>query len=186
MLQPNACSSNGLCGAHDECFCDPGYLGADCSQQACPFGSAFIDTPRGDLNHNGIIDVGTAGYTPVQWSYALEPEYYPIALSGAPSSTVPYYSVPLDPAGGEAHFWQECSGKGTCNPTAGESTCFAGYTGAACEFREVGPGGGGGWRLEQWHVRVSRPCARVSTCVCVWLASAVATGCMPCIPAVVR
>lgn len=130
-MQPKACSGHGLCSTNDQCRCDPGYLGADCSQRSCPWGYAFIDTPRGDLNHNGVLDVGNSGFVEVQWSNAAEHEYFPYT-AGTPSTTKPYYIA----ADGEAHFWVECSGKGVCDRTSGECKCYTGYTGAGCQRSE--------------------------------------------------
>ena len=122
---------------YDECICDPGFIGGDCSQLMCPGSYAFVDTPVGDLNHNGIIDVVNAGYVQTQFSGALVPEFYPLAdLLAAPLPspvTMPYYSA----ADGEAHFWQECSGKhSSCNRATGTCNCLPGFTGAACNRGE--------------------------------------------------
>ena len=147
-LQPKACSGHGLCGANDECVCDPLYTGADCGQRSCPWGYAFVDTPRGDLNHDGRLDTGEAGFVDVQWSSAAEHEYFPFS-SSPPATAKPYYVA----ADGEAHFWTECSGKGVCNRVAGECKCFSGYTGSSCQRSACGGGRGGTGGTSPLHTR---------------------------------
>lgn len=135
-MQPKACSGHGICGVNDQCRCDPTYLGADCSQRSCAWGYAFIDTPRGDLNHDGQLNTGTTGFVNVPWSNAAEHEYFPYAGS-APATSKPYYIA----ADGEAHFWVECSGKGVCDRASGECKCYTGYTGSGCQRSEWGARG---------------------------------------------
>ena len=53
---PNACSSQGRCGAFDMCQCYRNWMANDCSERICQFGLAHVDTPKGDLNANGKID----------------------------------------------------------------------------------------------------------------------------------
>lgn len=105
---PNACSGNGICGANDACTCFDNYMGGDCSQRVCTYGLAFVDTPLGDLNHDGVVDVN---------SYAM---------SGR-SNMYEYEQWT------GAHAYTECSGKGMCNRDSGECECFDGFTGSACQ-----------------------------------------------------
>jgi hypothetical protein len=97
-------------------------MGNDCSQRVCPFELSFVDTPRGDLNHNGNTDGGAAGWTSVQWSNTKEFESFPLGAGGN------FMAAP-----GEAHFYAECSGKGECDRSSGECKCYSGYTGSACQ-----------------------------------------------------
>ena len=59
---PNACSGHGHCGygtsgkgakAQVMCLCYKSWEGSDCSLRSCPWGYAFLMTPRGDLNLDG-------------------------------------------------------------------------------------------------------------------------------------
>jgi hypothetical protein len=117
---PNACSGNGLCRDHDACKCDPGFTGNDCSQRVCPFESAFVDTARGDLNHDGLV---SNAWVKVPWSNKKEYEMFPSGGDGSAYA----------PVTGEGHFYAECSGKGECDRGTGECKCYSGYTGSACQ-----------------------------------------------------
>ena len=107
-------------------FCADGFFGGDCSLRVCPAGKGFVDTPRGDLNHNGLTEA--TGYSIVQ---------------GKPRNYQQYESWPNTAAlggwtaqAGESHFDVECSGKGSCDRTMGVCKCFDGYTGASCQRSE--------------------------------------------------
>ena len=78
----------------------------------------------------------------------MQPEYWP-TLQGYTSGTASYYKTDgtgLNPSavhgggwaasGDEAHFYTECSGKGVCDRTVGECTCYDGFSGAACQRSE--------------------------------------------------
>jgi hypothetical protein len=104
---PNACSGKGTCGANDACSCFDNWMGGDCSQRVCPYGMAFVDTPLGDLNHDGTVDDSTAS---TGRSNAAENEEW-----------------------NGVHAYTECSGKGSCNRESGECECFGGFTGSACQ-----------------------------------------------------
>jgi len=118
----NACSGHGVCSSSDQCDCFPNYRAADCSERVCPYGFAWVDTPRGDLNHDGTL-VSTA---------------VPISSSGS-NIQYEYESFPADSTTGkvaqknEGHFYTECSNKGLCDRTLGECACFDGYTGSSCQ-----------------------------------------------------
>lgn len=124
----------------------------------CPVAAAFVDTPRGDLNHDGkvgylagspsVSDANVAlGYSKVQWSRFLQYEAWP-TLSKSPSTSalklngnivVPANDAASEVVGGwaaqpgEAHFVAECSGKGTCDRSSGSCRCFEGFSGFACQ-----------------------------------------------------
>eukprot|EP00937_MAST-01D_sp_MAST-1D-sp2_P006912 g6912.t1 len=112
---PNGCSGHGDCGQYDSCTCYNFYQGNDCSERTCWFGIAHVDTPKGDLNSDGVV---SGPLTTVLTGSEVYPwgttEQYPNA----------------DP--NEGHFYMECSNKGLCNRQTGSCECFDGYTGTAC------------------------------------------------------
>jgi len=112
---PNACSGHGTCGSHDQCTCYQNYQSNDCSERTCPFGIAHVDTPKGDLNGDGM-------YSGPLETMITGSEVYPWG------TTEQYPNADRD----EGHFYMECSNKGLCNRVEGTCTCFAGYTGTAC------------------------------------------------------
>lgn len=152
---PNACSGHGDCDTKDQCICYTGFFGGDCSLRVCPVGTAFVDTPRGDLNHDGRVSYGASvsSYSKVQWSRYMQYESWPtlatttkpdgsnpvfdgesrdgsdLLMYGSGSSIMGGWNAQL----GEAHFAEECSGKGTCDRSLGSCNCYDGYTGAACQ-----------------------------------------------------
>jgi hypothetical protein len=94
-------------------------MGGDCSQRVCPFGLAFVDTPLGDLNHDGAVEVTDS--PKVQSSNAAANEMW----QGSSSN--------------EGHFYAECSGKGACDRASGVCSCFDGFTGSSCQRSESPP-----------------------------------------------
>lgn len=64
----------------------------------------------------------------VQWSNTDEWEAYPTNHAHAIAQSSAGNISDFD----EAHFYMECSNKGTCNRATGECQCFPGYTGEAC------------------------------------------------------
>eukprot|EP01029_Cantina_marsupialis_P027939 TRINITY_DN774206_c0_g1_i1.p1 TRINITY_DN774206_c0_g1~~TRINITY_DN774206_c0_g1_i1.p1 ORF type:complete len:401 (+),score=106.64 TRINITY_DN774206_c0_g1_i1:97-1299(+) len=117
---PNACSGHGSCGARDSCSCQRNWRGADCSERTCPFGHAFIDTPQGDLNHDGSVfgwsDVPYIDQATTTW------ELHPSVSGGS-------FSAALE----EGHHYMECSNAGICDREIGDCICFPGFEGDACQ-----------------------------------------------------
>lgn len=125
---PNACSGHGTCGTKDKCTCYPNWQAADCSERTCPFGLSFVDTPQGDLNHDGTVNMVNHGVS-VIWNTKKTWEQFPGS-----------YNTPYIAAEQEAHFYSECSNKGLCDRESGECQCFDGYEGSSCQ-RTVCPNG---------------------------------------------
>eukprot|EP00937_MAST-01D_sp_MAST-1D-sp2_P005237 g5237.t1 len=112
---PNACSGHGTCGSQDACSCYQNYQGNDCSERTCYFGIAHVDTPKGDLNADGLVSgpltTVVTGSEVYPWGTT---EQYPNANPN------------------EGHFYMECSNKGICDRKSGQCDCFDGYSGTAC------------------------------------------------------
>jgi len=147
----NSCSNHGKCGEKDACICDRGFDGADCSlvrlaeagtnanlnqvhtmcklflvltspnpyasQRSCPFGLAWVDQPLGDLNHDAAISDAEVN---VQWANTNVNELWQGDKTDAEAND-------------EAHFYAQCSNRGSCSTSSGECLCFPGYTGSACQ-----------------------------------------------------
>jgi len=118
----NDCSGNGICNAGSVCECELNFLGNDCSDRLCLFGKAFIDSPLGDINANGMIDTDQQ----IQYQHAngLVGEQYDNAYGLARQTNTDAWN--------EAHFYRECSNKGICDRTTGQCACFPGYEGEGC------------------------------------------------------
>jgi len=119
----NACSGHGKCTSYDMCICNRNWQANDCSERVCQFGLAHVDTPKGDLDQSGTL---TGPDHPVIENHFTYPygttEQFPVMqdsdLQNLPNS---------------AHYYMECSNKGTCDRGTGECTCYEGYDGIACQ-----------------------------------------------------
>lgn len=120
---PNGCNGHGKCTSYDMCVCNRNWQANDCSERVCQFGLAHVDTPKGDLNMDNDI---------------TGPDY----LVSENSFTFPYGTSEQFPQGRDsdlievknsAHYYMECSNKGSCNRDTGECECLPGYDGAACQ-----------------------------------------------------
>jgi len=119
----NGCSGHGRCTSYDMCVCNRNYMGNDCSERVCQFGLAHVDTPKGDLNADGKIE--NANYILVENN-----EVYPYGTT----EQFPFMrDTDLQDTPQSAHYYMECSNKGSCDRSSGECQCFDGYDGAACQ-----------------------------------------------------
>jgi len=120
-----------VCGS-TQCECYRNWFGADCSDRVCTFGRAFVDTPTGDLNGDGVHDPHRA-FLPTENNIVhgvsnivggrseLFDEYYGYARTSRAEDW------------DEAHFYRECSNKGVCDRSNGQCECFPGYWGEGCQ-----------------------------------------------------
>jgi len=119
----NACNGHGRCTAYDMCICQRNWQGNDCSQRVCQYGLAHVDTPKGDLDNSGSV---TNAAVPVIENSAVYPygttEMYPQSVDSD-----------LKVITNSAHYYMECSNKGSCDRKKGTCKCLPGYDGAACQ-----------------------------------------------------
>jgi len=131
---PNACSAHGKCGAFDMCTCYRNWMASDCSERVCQFNLAHVDTPKGDLDASSGKLTGPS-VTVVANSFLY------------PQGTQEQFPSMVDSDGNQisnsAHYYMECSNKGTCDRGAGVCNCFDGYTGSGCQFASCPSSGGG-------------------------------------------
>eukprot|EP00388_Colpodella_angusta_P039394 GDKK01047237.1.p1 GENE.GDKK01047237.1~~GDKK01047237.1.p1 ORF type:complete len:774 (+),score=145.66 GDKK01047237.1:55-2376(+) len=120
---PNACSAHGKCGAYDMCLCFRNWMSNDCSERICQFGLAHVDTPKGDLDMDGVIE--SANNVIVDNSFT-----YPF---GTTEQFPQMQDSDLQELQNSAHYYMECSNKGKCDRTTGECQCYDGYDGVACQ-----------------------------------------------------
>lgn len=132
----NDCSGHGTCSAASRCKCYRNFMGNDCSQRVCYFGRAFVDSPLGDINADGYISteqfqsrLGNQNVSEMYSSYAGWGGRAHKMSAGTPPAVT--FEV-IGDSQGEAHFYAECSNKGTCNRQSGVCECFEGYTGEGC------------------------------------------------------
>merc|ERR1719181_2388972 len=119
----NACNGHGRCTSYDMCLCQRNWLGNDCSERVCQFGLAHVDTPKGDLdNWGGVLD---ARYPVIENNFV-----YPYGTTEAYPEMV---DSDLNEIEDSAHYYMECSNKGTCDRKKGTCKCYPGYDGASCQ-----------------------------------------------------
>lgn len=80
----------------------------------CPFGEAFVDSPLGDLNKDGLIDS----------TNVLNEWRTKVGIAENLEGYASKYRL---------HRYAECSNAGLCNREQGVCECFAGYEGSACQ-----------------------------------------------------
>lgn len=119
----NACNGHGRCTGFDMCICYRNWQSNDCSERVCQFGLAHVDTPKGDLNMDGMIS--GPDEILVQNSFV-----YPYGTTeGYPGMQ----NSDLEDIENSAHYYMECSNKGLCDRQTGTCKCFEGFDGAACQ-----------------------------------------------------
>ena len=137
---PNACSSHGRCGAYDMCQCYRNWMANDCSERICQFGLAHVDTPKGDLDSSGAVELpasSTAGTNIISVENSF---MYPYGTTEKYPDTRDARSIGLKTTNianylsETAHFPMECSNKGLCDRSTGTCGCFPGYSGSACQY----------------------------------------------------
>jgi len=121
----NACNGHGRCTSYDMCLCQRNWQGNDCSERVCQFGLAHVDTPKGDLDNSGVVTDATTANRVVENSFVYPygtTEQYPEMIDSD-----------LNVITESAHYYMECSNKGTCDRKKGTCKCYPGYDGAACQ-----------------------------------------------------
>jgi len=141
---PNGCSGNGECGTNSQCLCHRNFMGADCSERICYFSYAFVDTPLGDINADGIVDMrvnmdektknyATESYDRMYGVARPIDTNHPDAVKDLDSDGLAYNEEKQSGRWDEAHFYRECSNKGICDRATGQCVCFPGYEGEGCQ-----------------------------------------------------
>lgn len=119
----NACSGHGKCTSYDMCICNRNWQSNDCSERICQFGLAHVDTPKGDLDMSGAL---TGPDHPVIENHFTYPY-------GTTEQFPQMQDSDLNNLLNSAHYYMECSNKGTCDRTSGECACYDGYDGVSCQ-----------------------------------------------------
>jgi len=126
------------------CLCDIGFRGVDCSEVECPTAYDPMDKETCKKyaeweslgtyvnNKEALTDAKGVKYSPSlhgQGNTILIGEWN-APKRGTP--TIPYNPIEEYPCNG-APSGDYCSGRGTCDTSAGVCQCFQGFTGPACE-----------------------------------------------------
>lgn len=119
----SACSGHGTCGQYDMCTCYRNWMGDDCSERICAFGTAHVDIPKGDLNMNGAVQMPTD-------NVVYNSQMYP---TGTQEKFPNMIDTDDNVLMNSAHYYTECSSKGICDRSTGDCQCIPGYEGSACQ-----------------------------------------------------
>jgi hypothetical protein len=118
-------------------------MGADCSQRVCPFGVSWADTPRGDLNSDGVVkgpgmnDPATGGYCAAgsaNCDYTTVEKDQIWGQEGTTEAFPPFKTTRGLVVENAGHAYAECSSKGLCDRETGTCECFPGYEGSGCQY----------------------------------------------------
>lgn len=105
------------------CVCHRNWQSNDCSERVCPFGRAFVDTPKGDLD-------GSGGISGPDHRIAENNFVYPYGTSESfPNVRDTSFRI----VDNSAHDYMECSNSGACNRRTGACECYEGFDGASCQ-----------------------------------------------------
>ena len=149
----NLCSGHGNCGSNSQCTCYANWMGSDCSQRVCGYTKAYINTPIGDVNGDGLIDMKINRR---EEDGAWITEAYDIEYGlGRPDLNGYRERLQWD----EGHFYAECGNVGICDRDTGLCNCFPGYSGSSCQ-RTACPG-----RIDGETVRDTVVCSGYGRCV---------------------
>jgi hypothetical protein len=105
------------------CICSRNWQAADCSERVCQFGLAHVDTPKGDLDGSG--EVTGPDHVVIRDNYV-----YPY---GTTEQFPEMEDTDFNKLDNSAHYYMECSNRGTCDRATGECNCIDGYDGGACQ-----------------------------------------------------
>lgn len=116
------------------CTCYRNWMSNDCSERICQFGLAHVDTPKGDL------DASSGALTGPGTTVAVNSPMYP---TGTSEQFPNMLDSDQNQVTNSAHYYMECSNKGTCDRQSGNCQCFDGYGGSACQRAECPDTGSG-------------------------------------------
>jgi hypothetical protein len=119
----NACNGHGKCTSYDMCICNRNWQANDCSERTCLFGMAHVDTPKGDLDMSGALSGPDMPIVDNHFNYPY----------GTTEQFPQMEDSDLQALTNSAHYYMECSNKGTCNRASGECQCYDGYDGVSCQ-----------------------------------------------------
>lgn len=89
----------------------------------CLFGPSLADSPKGDLDSSGELDLP-------DMLVAVNDAVYPYGTSELfPDMTDSDHRIQSD----SAHAYAECSNAGVCNRISGQCECYPGFAGVACQ-----------------------------------------------------
>ncbi len=90
---------------------------AGCAERQCPFANSWSDTPKGDLNNDGVSNSPNTD----------------VFIDGTVRKVNELWQ---GNTAGEAHYPSECADRGICDRLTGKCECFAEYEGSACQRSE--------------------------------------------------